>query len=158
MIFSATSLNNIHFIRPSSLSKPAANFNYVHIRAIQFLRFSAFIGSQMPCFVLTFIKGSQLTTKLAYLVSSIWKLIASMKQFRFVLWIIRQLFSVANSSTVSSRLEIFIHKMWMPVPLFDSPSSKHSNGTPESQIGWKQGICEPMKAHNLRNLINLTWT
>ena len=50
LIFSATSLHNIHFLGPSSLSKPAANFNYVHIRGIQFLRFSAFIGSQMPCF------------------------------------------------------------------------------------------------------------
>ena len=137
LIFSATSHQNINFIGPSCQSKSAANFNYVHVSEIEFFRFSAFIGSQMPCFVLTFIKGSQLTTKLAYLVSSIWKLIASMKQFRFVLWIIRQLFSVANSSTVSSRLEIFIHKMWMWVPLFDSLSSKHSNGTPDSQIGWK---------------------
>ena len=48
-----------------------ANVNYVNVRVIKFFRFSAFIGSQMPCFVLALIKGSQLTTILMYLISSI---------------------------------------------------------------------------------------
>ena len=137
LIFSATSFLNIHFIGPSSPSKSAANFNYVHVRVIKFFRFSAFIGSKMLFFVLEFIKGSQLTTKLVYSVSSIWKLRASLKDVRFLSWIICQVFHVANFSTVLSISEIFIFEMWMPEALFDSPLSMHSNGTPKSQISWK---------------------
>ena len=158
LIFSATSFLNIHFIGPSSPSKSAANFNYVHVRVIKFFRFSAFIGSKMLCFVLEFIKGSQLTTKLVYSVSSIWKLRASLKDVRFLSWIICQVFHVANFSTVLSISEIFNFKMWMSVPLSESQLSKHSNGTHKSQIVWKTRRLWANEGRKLRNLINLTWT